>query len=142
MQPFSAPVTATLQAISPGGRWLAVAPDGQRVFVGDGIESRPAITLPIGLQVQSAALSADGYRVAVAVACARGRGQSHRDAHGKTDRDAHSRADRDANGRTQRDADQRGGFRPNPDTYTQRRADGLPGSHLVGEPCAAHHAHA
>lgn len=68
-QPFTAPISATLHSIATAGRWLAVSAgsaDSQTAFIGDSMSSSPAITLPTGMAITAAALSADGQRLALA----------------------------------------------------------------------------
>ncbi|HRI56076.1 MAG TPA: WD40 repeat domain-containing protein, partial [Anaerolineae bacterium] len=68
-QPFTAPISATLHSIATAGRWLAVSggsADSQTAFIGDSMSSSPAITLPTGMAITAAALSAGGQRLALA----------------------------------------------------------------------------
>ncbi len=64
--PFTAPVSPTLQAVSPGGRWLAVAQDGRAIWLGEAVDATQpiSISVPAGIVITAAALSDDGAHVA------------------------------------------------------------------------------
>ena len=66
VQPISMPVSATLRAISPNGRWLAVAGDTRTALLGDAVGNSPVISHTAGMTITAAALSGDGARIALA----------------------------------------------------------------------------
>jgi hypothetical protein len=63
---FAAPLSPTLQAVSPSGRWLAVAQDGRALWLGEAVDAAQpiSISVPAGVIITAAALSDDGVYVA------------------------------------------------------------------------------
>ena len=63
---LTAPMSPTLQAVSPSGRWLAVAQDGRALWLGEAVDAAQpiSISVPAGVIITAAALSDDGVQVA------------------------------------------------------------------------------